>query len=245
MSASPVLWNDVLVLPMDNLGDSFVAGIDVHAGQNRWKVARPHDHNWASPLLVPRRERADVVINAISGLVAYDVQSGKQRWSCPGNGFSNTTSTPVLGDGLILAPGGHLAAVRPGTEKSGPRIVWQASRLYPNISSPLYHDKRVYAINPPNVLVCADAAAGQVLWQERLTGGTYWASPVLADGKLYAVNDAGTTTVVQVGATPKILARNDLDEAMVATPAIAGGFLFLRSDQNVYCVAGPTVDSRK
>jgi outer membrane protein assembly factor BamB len=245
MSASPVLWGDVLVLPMDNVGDSFLAGVDVRTGANRWKVARPRDHNWASPLLVPQGDRADVVLNAISGLAAYDVQSGKQRWSCPGNGFSNTTSTPVLGDGLILAPGGHLAAVRPGTAKADPRVVWQASKLHPNISSPLYHDRRVYAINPPNVLVCADTVGGKVLWQERLAGGTYWASPVLADGKLYAVNDAGTTTVVQIGATPTILAQNVLDEAIVATPAIAGGFLFLRSDQNLYCVAARTVGLKK
>jgi outer membrane protein assembly factor BamB len=96
----------------------------------------------------------------------------------------------------------------------------------------------VYAINPPNVLACADAANGKLLWQERLADGTYWASPVWADGKIYAVNDSGTTTVVQVGDKPTILAQNDLDDPIVATPAIAGGCIFLRSDHYVYCISG-------
>jgi outer membrane protein assembly factor BamB len=238
MSASPLLWKDVLILPLDNLGDSFLAGIDVKTGKNRWKTARPRSHNWASPLLVPEGDHAQVVIGASAGLSAYDPQSGKELWTCAGNGFSNTTSTPVLGDGLILAPGGQLAAVRPGTEKAGPQVVWRASRLHPNISSPLYYEKRVYALNPPNVLVCADAADGKVLWQQRLADGTYWSSPVAADGKIYAANDAGTTTVVQVGNEPKVLAVNALGEPILATPAIAGGGIFLRSDRHIYCISG-------
>jgi hypothetical protein len=102
----------------------------------------------------------------------------------------------------------------------------------------LYYQQKVYVINPPNILVCADAADGKVLWRQRLAEGTYWASPVAADGKVYAANDAGTTTVVRVGDRPRILARNDLGEALLATPALAGGCLFLRSDRYVYCVCG-------
>jgi outer membrane protein assembly factor BamB len=238
LAASPVLWKDVLILPMDNLGDSFLAGVDVKTGKNLWKRARPRDHNWASPLLVPQGDEAQVVMSAIAGLSAYDARSGKELWSCAGNGFSNTTSTPILGEGLILVPNGNLVAVRPGTERVSPRVVWQASKLRPNISSPLYHEKRVYALNPPSVLVCADATDGKVLWQQRLEGGTYWSSPVAADGKIYAVNDAGTTTVVQLGDEPRILARNALDDPILATPAIAGGCIFLRSERYVYCVSG-------
>jgi outer membrane protein assembly factor BamB len=238
MAASPVLWKDLLILPLDNAGESFVAGIDVKTGQNRWKTARIREINWVSPLLVPRGDQAQVVIGALAELAAYDVQTGKKRWSYAGNGFSNT-STPILDSGLIFAAGGQFTAVRPGTEAGGPRLVWQSSKLHPNISSPLCYQRRVYSLNPPNILVCANAADGKVLWQERLADGTYWASPVAADGRIYAVNDAGTTTVVQAGDKPTLLARNVLDEPIVATPAIAGGCLFLRSDQHLYCIAGP------
>jgi outer membrane protein assembly factor BamB len=241
MAASPVLWKDLLILPLDNAGESFVAAIDVKTGQNRWKTARPRDINWVSPLLVPRGDKVEVVIGAVGGLTAYDVQTGKKLWSYAGSGFSNT-STPVLGDGqgevLILAAAGQFAAIRPGAEKAEPKLAWQSNKLHPNITSPLYYQKRVYVLNPSNILVCADAANGKVIWQQRLAEGTYWSSPVAADGKIYTVNDAGTTTVVQAGDKPKILAKNILDDPILATPAVADGCLFLRSDRYVYCVSG-------
>jgi outer membrane protein assembly factor BamB len=236
MSASPVLWKDVLILPMDNLAESYVAAIDVKTGRNRWKRPRARGHNWSSALLVPQGDEAQVVISTTTGLSAYDVRSGKELWTCASNAFSNL-STPVLAADLILAPGGPFTAVRPGTGTASPGLVWQTSKLNPNVSSPSYHDNRVYVVNPPNVLVCADAASGKVLWQQRLVEGTYWSSPVAADGKVYAVNDSGTTTVVQVGDRPRLLAENALGEAIVATPAIAGGCIFLRSDRYVYCAS--------
>src|SRR5262249_44261418 len=156
MAASPILWKDVLILPLDNAGESFVAGLDVKTGQNRWKTARTREINWVSPLLVPQGDRAQVVLGALAGLIAYDAETGKQLWTFAGNGFSNTC-TPVLGEGLILAAGGAFTAVRPGTDKASPRLSWQTGKLHPNISSPLYYESRVYALNPPNILVCASA----------------------------------------------------------------------------------------
>src|SRR5437667_465419 len=84
-------------LPMDNIGASYLAGVDIKTGKNRWKIARPRDHNWASPLLVPQGDRAQVLIGAVTGLTAYDARSGKELWAVPSSGFSNI-ATPVLGD---------------------------------------------------------------------------------------------------------------------------------------------------
>src|SRR5262249_25524953 len=213
-------------------------GVDVQTGKNLWKRARPRGHNWASPLLMTQGDQAQVVISSIADLSAYDIRNGKERWTCVGNGFSNTNSKPILRDGLVLVPNGNLIAVEPGTETAGPKVIWQTTKLHPNVSSPLYHAKRLYAIHTPNILVCVNTTDAKVLWQQRLAEGTYWSSPVAADGKIYAVNDAGTTTVVQTGNEPKILARNVLDDPILATPAIAGGCIFLRSDRYVYCVSG-------
>jgi outer membrane protein assembly factor BamB len=237
LSASPVLWKDVLILPMDNIGHSFLAGVDVRSGRNRWKIARPRIHNWSSPFLVPQGDKAQLVIGGVPGLSAYDAQTGKAVWTIPGSSFSNI-ATPVWANGLILAGAGQLTALRPGTGKARPKVVWQTSKLRPSIGSPVCYEKRVYTINTPNLLVCADAADGKVLWHQRLAAGTYWSSPVAAAGKIYAVNEAGTTTVVQTGARPKVLAQNALGEAVLATPAIADGCIFLRSERHLYCVAG-------
>lgn len=237
MSASLLLWRDILIVPMDNIGASYLLGVDVKSGKNCWKTARPRAHNWATPLLVPQGDHAQVVIGSVTGFAGYDARSGKELWALASSGFSNI-ATPVLGDGLIIAPGGQVAAFRAGLDRKAPREAWQANKLHPNISSPLCYEKRVYAVNPPNVLACADASNGKLLWQERLPEGTYWSSPVAADGKVYVVNDAGVTTVLASGDRPKVLAVNDLDDPILATPALAGGCVILRSSAFLYCI-GP------
>lgn len=237
MAASPVLWRDVLVVPMDNSGDSYVAGIDARTGQTRWKTPRTRELNWVSPLLVADGDDAIVVLGAIAGLTAYDVRTGRPRWTFATGGFSNT-STPVSGEGLILMPGNAFTAVRMAAGLSRPTLAWQSGRLRPSITSPTYYRGRVYALNPPNVLICANAADGKVLWQQRLADGNYWSSPVAADGKVYVGNDAGVTTVVRVGDRPEVLARNTLADPILATPAIAAGCLMVRTDRYLYCIAG-------
>jgi outer membrane protein assembly factor BamB len=118
-------------------------------------------------------------------------------------------------------------------------VAWQSGKLASGYSSPVFYDGRVYAVNTAGVLNCVEAANGKSLWQERLKGKSnqYWASPVVADGKLYAVDEGGTTTVVQMGPQPVVLAANPLDESILATPAIFGGAIFLRSDQHLYCIS--------
>src|SRR5208283_6234325 len=113
---------------------------------------------------------------------------------------------------------------------------WSNNRLRPATASALYYRDRVYSLNSPGILVCADAATGEVRWQERLKG-PFSASPVAADGKLYAVNEKGLAEVVQLGDKPEVLATNALDETILASPAISGGAIFLRSDKHLWCIA--------
>ena len=108
----------------------------------------------------------------------------------------------------------------------------------PYAHSPLYYRERVYVVTSANILSCADATTGKIVWQQRLgLDGQVSASPVAADGKVYVVSEGGTTAVVQVGDRPRVLATNALDETLLATPAVADGALFLRSDQHLYCIA--------
>ena len=119
-------------------------------------------------------------------------------------------------------------------EGSKPEEVWKSTKLNSGYSSPLYHQGRVYALTG-SFVTCVDALNGEELWKQRVDG-KYSATPVLADGKLYVANDKGTTTVIEVGDKPKVLATNALDDTLQATPAIAGKAIFLRSDGFLYCV---------
>jgi outer membrane protein assembly factor BamB len=236
MAASPILAEDVLLVPMETSGDSFAAGIDRHTGRNRWKVDRPRDIDFSTPLLLRRAGRTEVLFQSSVDLGAYDPASGEKRWTYRGEGLSSVPS-PVKADELIILGGG--IALRPATGPSSPTVAWKSNRLSPAYATPLCYQDRLYAINNSSIrLDCFSLTDGKVLWQQRVKG-PYSASPVAGDGKLYLVNEDGLTTVFAAGPKPRVLATNRLNETILATPALADRALFLRSDQHLYCIAAP------
>jgi len=116
-------------------------------------------------------------------------------------------------------------------------MAWQTARLSSFAPSPLVADGKVYVIKG-DILTCGDLADGKVLWDVRLKG-YFWASPLLAGGKLYVVGEDGIATVVRLGAKGEVVATNDMKEKILATPAIANGALYLRSDKYLYCIGKP------
>jgi outer membrane protein assembly factor BamB len=232
MASSPVLWNDVLLLAMENDGDSFVAGLDKHTGTNRWKVAREREINWATPVVRLDGERPEALFMTARELLALDAETGQRRWAYRGEGLASAPSV-TLAEGLVILPGG--VALRPGSSGQKPVVVWKSSKLRTGLSSFLYDRGRVYAVNPSGVLNCADVKDGRILWSVR-TKGTCSATPVAADGKVYLVNEQGLASVVQTGDEGRLLTTNAVGETIQATPAIADGAIFLRSDRHVYCV---------
>jgi outer membrane protein assembly factor BamB len=237
MAASPILWKDTLFLPMENAGESFVAGVNKFTGQNRWKVERSRGIYWVTPQLFRNGDRTEVLFQSGGETTAFDPESGHKLWAYKG-GPSGVVS-PLASDGLALVPGGEFTALRPAKDAATPEVVWKTNKLKTSYSSALAYQGRVYAVNGANVLNCAEAGSGKILWQQRLKG-PFWASPVAADGKIYLVNEEGTTTVIQTGDQPQIVSTNPLGETMLATPAIANGAIFLRSDQHLYCIGAKT-----
>jgi outer membrane protein assembly factor BamB len=236
LAASPVPWEDLLLVPLENRGrESLFLGIDRRTGKNRWQVERPREFNWVTPLVYTRGGRDEVLLQAPPALVSYDPGTGKENWTFNGPGF-NIVAMPVVEDDSIFVPGSALTALRLASDRGTPKRVWATPKLSTNLSSPLYYRGRIYAVNPTGVLNCGDPATGKLLWQERLQGG-YSASPVGAAGNVYVVNEDGATTVLQAGDEPRILERNVLDEPTLASPAIADGAIFLRTDRRVYCFA--------
>jgi outer membrane protein assembly factor BamB len=233
MAASPTLSGDTLLVPLENVGESFVAGLDKQTGKNRWKVPREKTINWVSPIVASSGDRPAALFVAGKDITALDPRTGKARWSLATEGSSGIPS-PVAGEGLIFVPGKQFFALKPGNGDTTPEVVWQTGKVNFGYASPVYHQMRLYVI-PPNNVTCLDAQNGKELWKQRVEG-SYWATPVLADGKLYAVNEKGKTTVLQLGDEPKVLAVNVLDDTILATPAISGGAIYLRSDKMLYCI---------
>ena len=233
MAASPVLHEDLLVMALDTDSSAFVVAVDTVTGTNRWKTERPRGINWTTPVFFWRGSRVEVVVQSGKGLTAYEPRSGKVLWVHEAG--LDAIASPVAGGEVLFAPGGNISAILPGAGEEAPRVLWTSPRIKASTASPLHHESRVYAIASAGVLACADAATGEVLWQERLQG-PFSASPVLGDGKLYCVNEEGVTAVVDLRAESRIVAKNALGEGVLASPAISGGSIFLRSERGLYAI---------
>jgi outer membrane protein assembly factor BamB len=234
MASSPVLVGDKLIVPMDNVGESFLAAVDTKYGKNVWKVPRPKDINWVTPVVRTVGGRPEVLFASPAGLSAYDADTGKPRWEYK-DGRGSIPTSVLAGDTLYI-PGGGVTAVKLGDNGVVGKPLWKTKEIQPGMPSPLVYMGKVYAANGNGFLSCGKAATGEALFNERVKGA-FSASPVGGDGKVYCLNEAGATTVLDATAdTFEVLATNDLGEETLGTPAIAGGCLVIRTSKTLFCV---------
>jgi outer membrane protein assembly factor BamB len=234
MAASPVLAGDTLLLPLENAGDSFALGVDVKTGRNRWKAPRRRDINWVTPTIARFRGKTAALFQTAGEITAYDAANGEILWSYKSNNLGSVPS-PALVEDLVIVPGTPSVALRVSVD-GNPEVVWKSRKMKAAYASPVVYQGRIYAMTDIGVS-CLDAVTGQEIWRERLGHG-FSASPIIADGKLYVAKEEGDITVVELGEKPKILANNALKEPLLATPAIANGAIYLRTEKHLYCIAG-------
>lgn len=233
MAASPTLVKDVLILDIVNNGESFAAGLDVKTGENKWRIDRAKNINWCTPLVLNVEGKEEVLLQGGDGLFAIDPSTGKEKWAITDKKFQ-TIPSPTVGDGIIYTPGEKFFAIRPGSSKGNPEVLWQSLKLPTGYCSPIYHKGKVYALSSRGVLNCADAKDGKPLWDMRLEG-EFAASPLLAEDRLYVVSEKGEASVIQIEPEHKALAVNHLNDTILASPVAADGALFFRSDRFLYC----------
>ena len=118
-------------------------------------------------------------------------------------------------------------------------IVWSIRRGAPEIPSPLIVDDLMFMVNEGGVVSCVDAKEGYPIWKGRI-GGKYWASPLYADGKIYFFSMDGRVSVISAGREFQLLARNEFDGEFIASGAVAGNAIILRSDTHLYCIEETT-----
>ena len=184
-------------------------------------------------------------------LYAYDPNSGTELWRVEERTSYSSATRPVTGHGLVFAPtgfaSGQVLAIRPGkpgevldAKAPGPpdmqlQVVWKTKREAPKKPSLLLLGELLYAVEDNGVFTCWEAMTGKVVWSERI-GGHYSASPLAAGDRIYLFSEEGKTTVLAAGREYKKLAENQLGDGFMASPAVAGNALFLRSRSNLYRV---------
>jgi outer membrane protein assembly factor BamB len=234
MAASPVLVKDKLIVPMDNAGESFLAALDTKYGKNVWKVARPRDINWVTPLVRTVGTTTEVLFDSPSGLAAYDLTSGEKRWGS--NLTKGSIPTGVLDGDTLYMPVGGVTAIKLGAKGPEGDPIMKAKDVQPGMPSPLVYLGKVYAVNGTGIISCADTKTGKTLYKERVKGA-FSASPVAGDGKVYFLNETGACTVIDGKSVEfEVLATNELGEEGLGTPAIANGRIYIRTDKAIYAI---------
>lgn len=240
-ASSPVVYRDMLVLLCYHDRASYLLALDSRTGAVRWKAdAGAGVTSYSTPLIVETGGRAEIVVNSSVGVSGHDAATGARLWH-----FEEASRFPIpmplFHDGVIYTSRGYRSspfmAIRPGGkgDVATSHVVWKVASGAPYISSLVYYDGLIYMVGDVGVLTAIDAKTGTRVFQERV-GGVYSASPVAADGKVYLVSEDGETIVIAAGRTPNVLSRNKLSARQLASPAVAGGRLFIRSDDALYAI---------
>jgi len=232
MGSSPRIVGDATAVQTDRQGGAFAAAVDHVTGADRWSVAGDRIAGWASPLAVATAAGPGVLLQNGRGLEIRRLADGDEVWRWGGDCAG--IATTVAAEGTLFVPVDGIAAVPVG----GREPAWRAAKLSPGIASPVVWDGSIACINRGGVLVVGDKADGSIRGQVRLAG-TFWASPIVVGDRLVAVNTEGKVFLVAVDNKPEIVAENELPGTFTATPAVADGSLYLRSETALWKVAAP------
>ncbi len=259
--ASPLLYKDRLIIPVLHGAvtddPSYVLALDKRTGETLWKVERPtkaekeSPDSYTTPTMLHYDGRDEIIVSGGDVVTAHDPQTGREVWRCGGLNPDNAgnyrlCASPVAMNGVVVVPSRvrPLIAVRGGGsgDVTATHLAWTLNRGGPDVPSPVCDGKYVYLVDDRGVAHCLDLESGKAVWgPERLESGTYSASPILADGRLYAINETAVTTVLLAGPEFKVLATNELDDGYtLASITPANGELYVRTSSHLYCIARGT-----
>lgn len=249
--SSPIVHEGLLVLICDGVDRQFVTCLDIRDGKEAWIAERPamrapkgdQKKSYNTPIVITGRDgKEQLICMGAQWLVSYEPATGKEIWRLDhGEGFS-VVPRPVYSPktGLIYLSTGfgkpELLAVRPdgrGDITGSDKIVWREPKRIPARPSPLLIGDELYVIADGGIASCFDAQTGTLHWTERIDGN-YSASPLFADGHIYFASQEGVVTVIKPGKTFELVARNQLDDTLMASPLAFDGSLVVRSGGAIY-----------
>jgi outer membrane protein assembly factor BamB len=240
-ASSPALFGELLLLLCDHEPRSQLVALDKRTGRERWKVERPKGSlSYSTPTVVRAAGRHELVVNSTTRIDAYAPETGRLLWwAAEPHRFA--VPVPAFHDGVLYMSRGYRSgpymAIRTGGEGdvSKSHVSWSVPTGAPYVSSLVHYEGLVYMASDVGVVSAIDAASGERVWQERVPG-IFTASPVAGDGKVFLASEGGDTIVLAAGREARVLARNPLGVRLAASPAVAHGQLFLRSDGQLFAI---------
>jgi outer membrane protein assembly factor BamB len=254
VGTSPVLTEQDVVVAMMHHGESYLAAFNKATGRLRWKVARNYqtpeegDHAYTTPIVFRHHDKEALLVWGGQHLTAHDAADGKQIWSC---GDFNPQSkanwvavaSPVIAGQIAVVPYGRgecLHGVKLGGngDVTSTHRAWERNDTGAFVPTPAECRGRVYLLRDRGEIECLDPATGKTVWSGRLPrkSSNYYASPTVADGKIYAAREDGMVFVTTAEGKFEVLAENDMGERIIASPVPVAGRLLLRGEKHLFCV---------
>lgn len=258
--SSPVLTPDCVVVARMHHGDSWVAGFDKRTGEQRWLVKRNYqapsenDNGYTTPVFFRHDGQSAFLLWGSDRLTAHSAKDGTLLWECGGfnsDGMRNwpAIASPVVQGGVAVVPVGRddrpgqasVQAVRLGGQGdvTATHRAWERADVGVFCSTPVEYQGRVYLLRHRGGVVCLDPASGKSIWEDAFpkSASSYYSSPIVANGVLYAAREDGTVFAARVGEKFELLGENPMGERIVASPVPIGDALLIRTDKTLYCIA--------
>ena len=254
--SSPFLCHDKLILTFDGIDQQYVVALDKMTGKEIWKTDRTTDWTdldengkpkrggdyrkaFCTPILATLDGREQLIAPGSMTIYGYDPRDGSEIWRVRDNGYS-AAPRPVLGDGVGFfskgqGRGGYLGVRMENLhgDVTDTHVLWRENKGMPKRSSPVFVDGLLYLASEGGIASCLEPRTGKRVWKERL-GGAVTASLLYGDGHIYLFDEEGTARILKPGRTYQVLRTNQLDEGMMASPAVDGRALILRTKTHLY-----------
>lgn len=238
--ASPILYGDLIILQCDDDEGEYSAllALAKKTGKEAWRVKRPTTVGWSSPVVVKRAAGDLLLTSGNEFIIAYDPKTGKEAWRVKGL-ESNAVATPVWHDDVVYFSSGYPVKKTLAIRMDKGETQWTYTKGTGYIPSEITYGDYLYLITDKGILSCLDAKTGDVKYDNGRppAPARFSASPVAFGDKVFTTNEDGDTYVIAAGPEYKLLATNSLDEPVLASPAIAGGSLYIRGAKNLYKIS--------
>jgi outer membrane protein assembly factor BamB len=253
--SSPILFGDLLIMHFDGINVQYVVALDKKTGKTVWRTSRSVDFQdlepngkplgdgdfrkgFATPQIAVAGNQPVLISLGSKALYGYDPRTGQELWQIVDRSAHSPSTRPLVGHGLVFYQtgwSGSLVALKPDGrgDVTATHVVWRVTRGVPNKPSAILAGDLLFMVNDGGILSCIGAQTGKGIWQSRLQG-EYSASPISGAGRVYFFSEEGKTTVIEAGRTFKVLAENQLGDGFMASAAIDGNALILRSRPHLY-----------
>ena len=239
---------------------SFLVALDKKTGSEVWRVRAPNADSggkrpgqeqpvwagsWSTPVMIQAGGREELIMTWPKRVLAFEPKTGRELWSCAGiNPLVYTSPLYEPSKEIVVAMGGFFGmalAVKAGGsgDVTETRRLWHHPKTKQRIGSGVIHDGHIYILNDPGIAECFELETGKLIWEERLHGpaakSDNWSSMVVADAKLYAINQGGDSFVLRASPNFEVLATNSISEPTIASMAVSNGDLFIRTHKALWC----------